>query len=75
MSTVLLKIYRFADTERFSITRIAAASQARAEEMFAAGMRDVADVLVDGKRPTLIGVVDERAESCAYYVGDAIRAV
>ena len=69
MSITHFKLYRFTDG-----TRIAAASQARAEEMFAAGMRDVADILIDGKRPTLIGVVDERAESCAYYVEDAIRA-
>ena len=69
MSVTHFKLYRFTDG-----TRIAAASQARAEEMFAAGMRDVADILIDGKRPPLVGVVDEHAESCAYYVGDAIRA-
>lgn len=69
MSTVHLKIYRLTDG-----TRIAASSQARAEEMYAAGMRDVADVLIYGKRPSLTGVVDERAESCAFYVGESIHA-
>ena len=70
MSVTHFKLYHFTDG-----TRIAAASQVRAEEMFAAGMRDVADILIDGERPSILGVVDERAESCAYYVGDAIRAV
>jgi len=69
MSTVHLKIYRLADG-----TRIAAASQARAEEMYAAGMRDVADVLIYGRRPALVDVVDERAEACAFYVEDNIDA-
>jgi hypothetical protein len=69
MSVTHFKLYRFTDG-----TRIAAASQARAEEMHAAGMRDVADIIIDGKRPSILGVVDERAESCAYYVEDAIRA-
>ncbi len=69
MSTAHLKIYRLTDG-----TRIAASSQARAEEMHAAGMRDVADVLIYGKRPSLTDVVDERAESCAFYVDGNVDA-
>lgn len=65
MSVTHFKLHRFTDG-----TRIAAASHARAEEMHASGMRDVADIIIDGERPSIRGVVDEDAESCTYYVRD-----